>query len=86
MTVTVNQNVCVGCGRCTSFCPRQALSVWGVVSVDTSRCTDCFGGMHYFTENAPIQDAKTVLDETKSWWTRNCIVNCPVSAISVRPE
>jgi ferredoxin len=86
MTVMVKENVCVGCGRCVSFCPRGALSVWGILSVDVQCCTDCFGGMHYIEENAPLADRKATMDQQKSWWTRNCIPNCPVYAIEVRPD
>jgi len=42
--------------------------------------------MHYFQENAPLKDRKAVLDPSQSWWTRNCIPNCPVYAIVVRPD
>jgi len=86
MTVMCKENVCVGCGRCVSFCPREALSVWGIMSVDPQKCTDCFGGMHYFDENASLKDRKATLDTDKSWWTRNCIPQCPVYAIAVRPD
>jgi ferredoxin len=86
MVIMVKENVCVGCGRCVPFCPREALSVWGVLSVNTDRCTDCFGGMHYFDENVPLADRQAVLDPQRSYWTRNCIPNCPVSAIAVQPD
>lgn len=39
--VIVNQEKCVGCSQCVPFCPEEALTVWGLVSILIEKCTDC---------------------------------------------
>ena len=43
MPVTVNQEVCIGCGACTGVCPVSALdfNADGKVDVNTDTCIDC---------------------------------------------
>jgi ferredoxin len=87
--VTVDESKCGTCGRCVAFCPREALSVtvrWGHLNIDSERCTDCFGGAYHFEENLPLANKEAILDPTRTTWTRLCIPNCPVSALSVVEE
>ncbi len=87
--VTVDENKCGACGRCVAFCPREALNVttwWGRLYIDKERCTDCFGGACHFEENLPLADKEATLDRNRTTWTRLCVENCPVSAISVVEE
>ena len=81
--VTVDTDICVGCGRCVTFCPREALKAWGYLEIDEEKCTDCFGGVYYFDRKTLVPDRKTILDRTKTTWTRNCVENCPVGALQV---
>ncbi len=39
--VVVNEEKCVGCGVCVSFCPVDALGGWGVIKLDRDICNDC---------------------------------------------
>jgi len=40
--VTVDTKKCVGCGKCASACPFDAISIVdGKAVVDASRCRDC---------------------------------------------
>jgi len=39
--VKVNEDKCVGCGICTTFCPVDALGGWGVIKLDPDICNDC---------------------------------------------
>ncbi len=82
--VTVDQELCVGCGTCVTFCPREALWAWGVCRADAQRCTDCYDGLYHFDPKAAVGDRKSLLDRTKTSWRRNCIGNCPVDALSVK--
>lgn len=40
--VTVDEELCVGCGLCVTVCPTEALKVWGYWEIDGDKCTDCF--------------------------------------------
>lgn len=41
--VQIDQEICVGCGRCVKVCPQQALSlIDGKSHVDVSKCIGCF--------------------------------------------
>jgi len=81
--VVVDLDKCVGCGLCQMACPREALWAWGHVHIDPDRCTDCYGGLHQFRENAPLNDRVIALDTTCTLWGRACVENCPVEALSV---
>ena len=80
--IVVDTNKCVGCGRCITFCPREALTAWGYVKVDESKCTDCFGGIYQIEERCGFHEIKTIIDQNKDVWTRLCVENCPVNALS----
>lgn len=42
MAVSVDTDVCVGCGVCVEECPNEALEVSGeVVTVDEDACIEC---------------------------------------------
>jgi len=79
--VTVDMDKCVGCGRCVTFCPREALKAWGYLEINEEKCSDCFGGLYHFERSDPIQGRNTVLDRTQTMWARNCVENCPVCAL-----
>ena len=81
--VAVDIDICVGCGRCVIFCPREALKAWGYLEIDEGKCTGCFGGIYHFEQDAPLAGRETILDRTKTTWTRNCVENCPVGALQV---
>ncbi len=84
--VVVDEERCVGCGRCMAFCPREALWAWGRVRVDTRKCSECFGGVYQFEQNAPLQNRESLLDTVATSWTRLCLINCPVGALRVEEE
>ena len=84
--IVINENICSGCGRCETFCPSEALRAWGYLQVDARKCTDCFGGMYHFAENAPLGDKTEILDRQKTLWKRLCVINCPVGALSVADD
>jgi len=87
--VTVDENRCGVCGRCVAFCPREALAVtvrWGYLDIDKEKCTDCFGGAYHFEKNLPLTNREVILDCTQTTWTRLCVENCPVDALSVVDE
>ena len=81
--VTVDIDMCVGCGRCVIFCPREALSAWGYLEIDYEKCTDCFCGVYHFDCRAPVMETEIIMDRTQTIWTRNCVENCPVGALRV---
>lgn len=42
MPVTVNKDLCVGCGACEAGCPTGAIHlVDGVATCDKDQCIDC---------------------------------------------
>ena len=41
MSVTVDEQLCVGCGQCEPVCPEKAIHVWGIAQVKEELCTDC---------------------------------------------
>ena len=41
MSVTVDKQLCVGCGQCEPVCPEKAIRVWGVARVEEEFCTEC---------------------------------------------
>ena len=84
--VTVNTNKCVSCGRCSTFCPREALRAWGHLEINTSKCTDCFGGTIFFAEHIPLSDKDTMLENTRLFQARACTENCPVAALTADGE
>lgn len=40
--VVVDEEKCVGCGRCQVFCPEDALKAWGYLEIDPQKCIECF--------------------------------------------
>ena len=87
--VTIDEDKCGVCGRCVAFCPREALTVtarWGHWDIDKEKCTDCFGGAYYFEQDVPLTNKEEILNRDRTTWTRLCIENCPVGAISVAEE
>ena len=59
--LTVNEDRCIGCGLCVSFCPTEALKVWGVCCVERKDCNDCLICVDY----CPV-DALTVMEESRA--------------------
>ena len=57
--LVVNEDKCVGCGLCVSFCPSEALTAWGVCTIERERCTDCLICVDY----CPV-DALEVLEDS----------------------
>ncbi|MDY6881052.1 MAG: 4Fe-4S binding protein [Thermodesulfobacteriota bacterium] len=45
--IVVNPGQCVGCGQCFPVCPVEAISVWGVASVNSDDCTECHECLWY---------------------------------------
>ncbi len=86
MAIIVDESRCVACGRCVAFCPRDAIKAWGYTEIDSNKCSDCFGGVYHFDLNLPLTDKEEILDRAKSRWTRLCVENCPVDALSIREE
>jgi len=39
--VSVNEELCIGCGVCVSFCPVDALEGWGIIKINREKCIDC---------------------------------------------
>ncbi len=39
--VEVNEQKCVGCGICATFCPVEALGGFGVIKLDKNICNEC---------------------------------------------
>lgn len=39
--LVVNENTCVACGWCETFCPQDALRTWGELEIDQEKCDDC---------------------------------------------
>lgn len=37
----VKESACVGCAACIAACRKEAISVFGVASIDQSKCTAC---------------------------------------------
>ena len=50
--LAVNEDRCVGCGLCVSFCPLNALSAWGLCQVDPDRCNECLVCLDYCPADA----------------------------------
>jgi len=48
--VFVDKMTCVGCGRCQTFCPENALWAWGYLEIDHQKCTECL----ICIENCPV--------------------------------
>jgi NAD-dependent dihydropyrimidine dehydrogenase PreA subunit len=61
MMLTVNEDRCVGCGLCVSFCPRDALKAWGLCRIDRDACNDCL----ICPEYCPV-DALVVVEEVRA--------------------
>ena len=58
--LAVNEDKCVGCGLCVSFCPREALKAWGLCWVDTDKCNECLICLDY----CPV-DALAIQEEAR---------------------
>jgi pyruvate ferredoxin oxidoreductase delta subunit len=54
MTVSVDEEVCIGCSFCTLFCPEHALEVsrFFVAEVASDMCTDCLKCLNCCPNNA----------------------------------
>ena len=50
--LAVDEDRCVGCGLCVSFCPVDALRAWGVCSIRREDCTDCLLCVDYCPADA----------------------------------
>ncbi len=54
--LAVNEDRCVGCGLCVSFCPLEALRAWGLCHVDPDRCNECLVCLDYCPADALAMD------------------------------
>lgn len=52
--LAVNEDQCVGCGLCVSFCPVEALEAWGLCRVDTDKCSECMACLDYCPADALV--------------------------------
>jgi NAD-dependent dihydropyrimidine dehydrogenase PreA subunit len=52
--LTVNEDRCVGCGLCVSFCPLDALKAWGLCRIDRDACNDCLVCLEYCPVDALV--------------------------------
>jgi len=52
--LVVNEDKCVGCGLCVTFCPREALKAWGLCRIDHERCNDCLVCLDYCPVDALV--------------------------------
>ncbi len=77
-----HEEKCVGCGRCQTFCPRNALRAWGYLHIDHERSSECFGGVLHLDENPSLEDSSRAMDRSATRWSRLCVENCPAGAIS----
>ena len=39
--ITVDEELCLGCGLCMTVCPTEALKAWGYLEIDSDKCNDC---------------------------------------------
>jgi NAD-dependent dihydropyrimidine dehydrogenase PreA subunit len=58
--LVVNEDKCVGCGLCVSFCSTEALKAWGLCHVDTDKCNECLVCLDY----CPV-DALAIREEAR---------------------
>ena len=79
--VMVVEQKCAGCGLCVAICPREAITALAYAQIDSQKCTDCFGGIHYFEGNVSLTDRQATLDLTQTYWIRKCFDCCPTGAI-----
>jgi ferredoxin len=35
------RDLCIGCGHCVPFCPKEAISVFGRAEIDDEKCVEC---------------------------------------------
>jgi len=92
---------CIGCGACKRICPTQAISGERkeLHLIDETLCIDC-GTCGRVCPKAAVRDdrgrvitrlkksewLKPVIREDKCYACENCIVACPVQALSMKDE
>ncbi|UCG81691.1 MAG: 4Fe-4S binding protein [Desulfobacterales bacterium] len=59
MTVSVNNQLCVGCGQCELSCPERAIRAFGIARINEDKCTECLICFGF----CPISGALEVSDE-----------------------
>ena len=80
MSVRVNEKKCVGCGLCAMTCPREAIRTFGVSTIDSNKCSECYGGMSFLHDHSRNETPGRWLNQ-KEFWRKACMRNCPVKAI-----
>jgi len=94
--VSVDKNVCAGCGKCVAVCPQKALSMSdGKSAVDVSCCIGCFEcitvcptkavDINWDIEIAPFMERMTeyAYGTVKGWEKRICYINF---VLSITPD
>ena len=77
--VSVDEQLCVGCGLCAAACPREAIETYGISTIDENKCSECFGGMGLL-EDLSVAGRSVFLKQDKNW-RKACVRHCPVKAI-----
>ncbi|MFQ6136024.1 MAG: 4Fe-4S binding protein [Candidatus Hydrothermarchaeales archaeon] len=52
----IDKNLCVGCGHCVPFCPKDAIGVFGWATIDKDKCKECKICMMYCPNCAILEE------------------------------
>ncbi len=70
MTVSIDRELCVGCGDCVDPCPDDAIEIFDGAAVVTGACSDCLACVSVCFVNAirpPARDGSPVKDDRPAW-------------------